>query len=115
MDVFGLRERVVDAYYAALYGLTRDELRYIPDPADVYGPDCPSEILRVLKEKEIRQYGEYRTHRLVLEAWDRPGLEPRNRDGRYSTESRLEISDNKIVSNARIEATAIFKVSSKGW
>jgi hypothetical protein len=25
----------------------------------------------VLKEKEIRQYGEYRTRRLVLEAWDR--------------------------------------------
>jgi len=25
----------------------------------------------VLKEKEIKQYGEYRTRRLVLEAWDR--------------------------------------------
>jgi hypothetical protein len=27
--------------------------------------------LRVLKAKEIRQFGEYRTRRLVLEAWDR--------------------------------------------
>ena len=35
------------------------------------GPDYPSETFRVLKEKEIRQYGEYRTRRLVLEAWDR--------------------------------------------
>lgn len=26
---------------------------------------------RVLKEKEIKKYGEYRTQRLVLEAWDR--------------------------------------------
>jgi len=25
----------------------------------------------VLKEKEQRQYGEYRTRRLVLEAWER--------------------------------------------
>ncbi len=28
----------------------------------------PGETFRVLKEKEIRQYGEYRTQRLVLEA-----------------------------------------------
>lgn len=61
----------LDAYHARLCGLTRDELRYIPDPADVYGPDFPGETFRVLKEKEIRQYGEYRTRRLVLEAWDR--------------------------------------------
>jgi len=27
------------------------------------------ETFRVLKEKEIRQYGEYRTRRLVLEVW----------------------------------------------
>jgi hypothetical protein len=61
----------LDAYYAKLYGLTRDELRYILDPQDVYGPDFPGETFRVLKDKEIKQYGEYRTRRLVLEAWDR--------------------------------------------
>lgn len=61
----------LDAYYAKLYGLNRDELRYILDPQDVYGTDFPGETFRVLKEKEIRQYGEYRTRRLVLEAWDR--------------------------------------------
>ncbi len=61
----------LDAYYAKLYGLTRDELRYILDPQDVYGPNFPGETFRVLKEKEIKQYGEYRTRRLVLEAWDR--------------------------------------------
>jgi hypothetical protein len=26
--------------------------------------------VRVLREKEVRLYGEYRTRRLVLEAWD---------------------------------------------
>lgn len=61
----------LDAFYARAYGLTRDELRYILDPADVKGPDYPSETFRVLKEKEIRQHGEYRTRRLVLAAWDR--------------------------------------------
>ncbi|WP_141218374.1 Eco57I restriction-modification methylase domain-containing protein [Bordetella genomosp. 5] len=60
----------LDAYYARLYGLTRDELRYILDPKDVMGADYPSETFRVLKDGEIRAYGEYRTRRLVLEAWD---------------------------------------------
>lgn len=60
----------VDAYYAHLYGLTRDELRYVLYPKDVLGEDFPSETFRVLKEKEERQYGEYRTRRLVLTAYD---------------------------------------------
>jgi hypothetical protein len=61
----------LDAWYARAYGLHRDELRYILDPADVMGEDYPSETFRVLKNNEMRKYGEYRTRRLVLEAWDR--------------------------------------------
>jgi len=80
----------LDAYYAHLYGLTRKQLRYILDPhdltdrelADILDPtedppdaprtkDFPGETFRVLKEKELARYGEYRTRRLVLEAWDR--------------------------------------------
>ncbi len=60
----------LDAYYARLYGLTRDELRYILDPADVMGDAYPSETFRVLKNGELREFGEYRTQRLVLAAWD---------------------------------------------
>ncbi|MCG3145721.1 MAG: hypothetical protein HONDAALG_03394 [Gammaproteobacteria bacterium] len=63
----------LDAYYARLYGLTRDELRYILDPKEVYGEDFPGETFRVLKEKEVKQFGEYRTRRLVLEAWNGMG------------------------------------------
>ena len=63
----------LDAYFARLYGLTREELRYILDPADIMGPHYPSETFRVLKERELSQCGEYRTQRLVLEAWDRLG------------------------------------------
>jgi hypothetical protein len=61
----------LDAKIAKLYGLTRDQLRYILDPADVYGPDYPSETFRVLKNNDYAKYGEYRTAKLVLDAWDR--------------------------------------------
>lgn len=59
----------LDARYAKLYGLNEEELTYILDPSAVYGPDYPSESFRVLKEKEIAEFGEYRTMRLVLEAF----------------------------------------------
>jgi hypothetical protein len=48
-------------------------LRYLLDPKEVHGEDFPGETFRVLKEKEIKQFGEYRTRRLVLEAWDELG------------------------------------------
>ncbi len=101
----------LDAYYAALYGLNRKQLRYILDPADLTPGELedildpheevqnpldpqgyaersqastfPGETFRVLKDKEIRQYGEYRTRRLVLEAWERlaaSGELPRSSD-----------------------------------
>lgn len=61
----------LDAYYALLFGLERDEVRYILDPEDVMGEDFPGETFRVLKEKETKIYGEYITQRLVLEAYDK--------------------------------------------
>jgi N-6 DNA Methylase len=60
----------LDVKYAKLYGLTREELRYILDPSDIYGAEFPSETFRVLKNKELKEHGEYRTQRLVLAAWD---------------------------------------------
>lgn len=70
----------LDAWFALAYGLTRDELRYVLDPADVMGTDYPSETFRVLKSNEKRKFGEYRTRRLVLAAYDAlfsEGLRPR--------------------------------------
>jgi hypothetical protein len=75
----------LDAWYARAYGLTRDELRYILDPTDVKGKNYPSETFRVLKNNETKLYHEYRTRRLVLDAWDRmergelPAPEPYDR------------------------------------
>ena len=60
----------LDVFFARKYGLTDEELRYVLDPAKVKGADYPSETFRVLKEKETRLYGVYRTERLVLDAWN---------------------------------------------
>lgn len=46
-------------------------LRYILDPKEVYGLDFPGETFRVLKEKEEKPNVEYRTHRLVLEPFEK--------------------------------------------
>ncbi|MCI6873744.1 hypothetical protein, partial [Hallerella sp.] len=61
----------LDAYFAKLYGLSRRDLEYILDPKTVMGDDYPSETFRVLRDAEISTYGEYRTQRLTLEAWDK--------------------------------------------
>jgi len=91
----------LDAYLAAMYGLGRKQLRYILDPRglseaelrDILDPwedptcsgphllpdapaeEFPGETFRVLKEREEREHGEYRTRRLVLEAWQRLSAE----------------------------------------
>ena len=61
----------IDALVACLYGLDRRELHYILRPADVLGEDCGIETFKRLQLNEERDFGEYRTRRLVLEAWDR--------------------------------------------
>ncbi|MHA3690842.1 Eco57I restriction-modification methylase domain-containing protein [Akkermansia sp. AKK6] len=60
----------LDARIAKLYGLTREELNYILDPTSVFGDDCPTQTFPGLRRNEEKLYSEYRTRRLVLEAWD---------------------------------------------
>ena len=70
----------LDAWFALAYGLSRDDLRYILDPKDVMGVDYPSETFRVLQKNEFAKYGEYRTQRLVIKAYDNlvsEGMRPR--------------------------------------
>ena len=65
----------LDAIFAHLYGLNTEDLVYILDPEDICGKGCINETFRVLKDNEVRQYGEYRTKRLVLEAWNKFGFD----------------------------------------
>ena len=55
----------LDAVFAQMYRLDRADLEYILD-APAPGASFPS-----LKANEIRRFGEYRTRRHVLAAWDR--------------------------------------------
>ena len=79
-DRRALLQAELDAIFAHLYGLTTEDLRYILDPEDVCGEGCINETFRVLKDNEIRQFGEYRTKRLVLDAWNRFGYNIDNYD-----------------------------------
>ena len=54
----------LDAVYAHLYGLERDELEWILDAPE------PSQSFPGLKRNELRDFGEYRTQRYVLKAYD---------------------------------------------
>ena len=54
----------LDAIFARMYGLTRADLEWILDAPP------PSSSFPALKQHEMRQFGEYRTRRLVLAAWD---------------------------------------------
>lgn len=67
----GHRRAELDAWYERLFVLTRKVLCYILDPQSVMGEDCPSETFLVLRNKGAREFGEYRTRHLVLEAWHR--------------------------------------------
>lgn len=64
----------LDAVYAHMYGLDRTEMEWILDPP------VPSYSFPALKRNEIAKFGEYRTQRLVIAAYDQlargenPGL-----------------------------------------
>jgi type I restriction-modification system DNA methylase subunit len=54
-----------------VYGLTKQEMLYILDPDNVLGPDCGVETFKALRNAELREFKEFRTQRLIEEAWDR--------------------------------------------
>lgn len=67
----------LDAYFAYKYGLEEEELKYILDPSTSLLAGAtqeerdkfPGETFRVLKNKELKKYNEFRTYKLVMQAW----------------------------------------------
>ena len=98
----------LDAWYASAYGLSRNDLRFILDPADLLGEDYPSETFRVLKKNEMSKYGEYRTQRLVLAAWDRraAGLTPA---------SELDQLTQPIAASSSLQVVDYANLSDGAW
>jgi len=68
----------LDAIYAHMYALARDDLKWIIDAAP------PSSSFPTLKESELRTFGEYRTRRLVLDTYDRLSRNKLPRTADYS-------------------------------
>lgn len=62
IDVFVARE---------VYGLGKNEMLYILDPVNILGEDCGIETFKALRNREYREFNEFRTQRLIEEAWDR--------------------------------------------
>jgi len=87
----------LDAYFAHLYALTKDELSYVLDPKQVFGDGFPGETFRVLKDNEESKYGEYRTRRLVLEAFDKLAESPRFRDEMSKRVSAFELQTKQSI------------------
>ena len=54
----------LDATFAHMYGLSRSDLEWILDATP------PSSSFPSLKQHELREFGEYRTERFVLQAFD---------------------------------------------
>ena len=61
----------IDAFFANKYGVSREDLGYIFKPSSVSQDLEGIDNFDVLERQETKAFGEYRTQRLVLEAWDR--------------------------------------------
>lgn len=136
----------LDAYFALLYGLERKQLRYILDPADLTEGELkdildpteeiedvldeeayqkraeastfPGETFRVLKNKELKKHGEYRTRRLILQAYNRlrPNWDMENhikhlkevweeyqKDNSVGKKKKGDYQDKKATSSGKVE------------
>jgi hypothetical protein len=66
-----LKSEIEVIYAGSILGLSKEAIAFILDPMSVNPSLSDYETFGALKRAEIRQFGEYRTQRLVLEAWNR--------------------------------------------
>jgi len=53
-----------------LFGLSRDEMRYVLDPGDILGRDCGFETFGALMRAECKAHKAFVTRDLILATWD---------------------------------------------
>jgi len=62
----------IDALVAReVFQMKKEEMLYILDPKIILGEDCDVETFKALRNAELRAFDEFRTQRLIIEAWDR--------------------------------------------
>lgn len=62
----------IDALVAReVFQMKKEEMLYILDPKNILGKDCDVETFKALRNAELRAFDEFRTQRLIEEAWDR--------------------------------------------
>ena len=54
-----------------VFQMKKEEMLYILDPDNILGKDCGVETYKALRNAELRAFNEFRTQRLIEEAWDR--------------------------------------------
>ena len=64
----------LDAYYSHLYGLDIHDIRYILDPNDVFKMSYPSESFRILRDRELKQFGQFITRNQIVNVWEEYSL-----------------------------------------
>jgi len=62
----------IDALVARdVFQMKKEEMLYILDPDNILGEGCGVETFKALRNAELRAFDEFRTQRLIEEAWDR--------------------------------------------
>jgi hypothetical protein len=62
----------IDALVARdVFQMKKEEMLYILDPKNILGKDCDVETFKALRNAEMREFNDFRTQRLIEEAWDR--------------------------------------------
>jgi hypothetical protein len=57
----------------------------ILDWKDICGSDIHGETFCILKEKDLKLFGEFRSRRLVLDAWDKLLVRQQGHEGNWTT------------------------------
>ena len=105
-NCYGTLRAQLDAYFAKLYGLDLDELSYILDPKDTHGENYPSESFRILRDRELKEFNEYRTRNLVLGVLEFDQTFRLNYEAQFGYRISMQ-STVHVISRDRIVVTSV--------
>lgn len=91
-----------------LYGLSKAQMEYILDPAEVLGAQCGFETFGALKRAEMREFRRYETRENILSTWDRLSVdrltEPTLARSQIAGTKQEIVGPDELGVRARVEA-----------